>query len=382
MKKTIYYWSPHLTNVGTVRSTLNSAASFSKFTKNKFDVKIIDVFGEWEEYSEILKKSNIKKINLTFNYKKILPKYGFVFSRLSYIIIILVSLIPLLILLVRKKPDYFIIHLLTSLPLLLFKIFKFHSKIILRISGKPKLNIFRRILWKLVNNIIFKITCPTNELVDKLNISKIFSSNKIFYLMDPVIDIKDYLQKKNLRPECYKFDKEPFLLSVGRFTRQKNYTYLINEYEQFLKSYDKLNLIIIGDGEEKKKIEKLILKKNLQNKIYLAGYENNFYFFMNNASAFILPSLWEELGLAIVQAAMSNTVIISSDCPNGPKEFLNNGQSGILFRNNYEGALCNSLVYFVKNENLLKTKRIIAKKNVLNYTKFRHHKTFCKILNI
>ena len=69
--------------------------------------------------------------------------------------------------------------------------------------------------------------------------------------------------------------------------------------------------------------------------------------------AFILPSLWEELGLAIVQAAMSNTVIISSDCPNGPKEFLNNGQSGILFRNNYEGALCNSLVYFVKNENLL-----------------------------
>ena len=67
--------------------------------------------------------------------------------------------------------------------------------------------------------------------------------------------------------------------------------------------------------KKKKKIEKLILKKNLQNKIYLAGYENNFYFFMNNASAFILPSLWEELGLAIVQAAMSNTVIISSDCP-------------------------------------------------------------------
>jgi len=103
---------------------------------------------------------------------------------------------------------------------------------------------------------------------------------------------------------------------------------------------------------------------------------------MNKASSFILPSLWEELGLPIVQTALSNTVIIFSDCPNGPKEFLNNGQSGILFCNDYEGVLCNSLVYFEKNENLLKTKRVIAKKNVLNYTKFRHHKTFCKILNI
>jgi len=103
---------------------------------------------------------------------------------------------------------------------------------------------------------------------------------------------------------------------------------------------------------------------------------------MNKASAFILPSLWEELGLAIVQAAMSNTVIISSDCPHGPAEFLNNGQTGILFRNNQKDELYNSLVFFVKNENLLKTKRIIAKKNSLNYTKFRHHKIFSKILNI
>jgi len=62
MKKTIYYCSPHLTNVGTVRSTLNSAASFSKFSKNKFDLKIIDIFGEWEEYNETLKKNNIKKL--------------------------------------------------------------------------------------------------------------------------------------------------------------------------------------------------------------------------------------------------------------------------------------------------------------------------------
>ena len=93
----------------------------------------------------------------------------------------------------------------------------------------------------------------------------------------------------------------------------------------------------------KKKIKKLIKAKKLDEKVFLPGYEDNFYYYMKRAAAFILPSLWEELGLAIVQAAMSNTVIISSDCPHGPREFLENGKSGILFPNNKEDELFKSL---------------------------------------
>ena len=55
---------------------------------------------------------------------------------------------------------------------------------------------------------------------------------------------------------------------------------------------------------------------------------------MKNSEIFILSSLWEEVGFVIVEAAMCNTFVISSDCPNGPKEFLNNGENGILFKNN------------------------------------------------
>lgn len=381
MNKTIYFWSPHLTNVGTVRSTLNSATAFAKFSKEKYAVKIIDVFGEWEEHKEILEINNIEKINLTFDYKKLLPKYGFIPSRFSYAVIMLISLFPLLLLLVKRKPDYFIVHLLTSLPLFLFRIFKFQSRIILRISGNPKLNLIRKLLWKSLKNTIFRVTCPTKELTSILIDNKIFNTGKVFYLPDPVIDIKDYLSKKNLIPKSYRFDKLPFFLCVGRFTKQKNYNYLINEYSKFTNNSNKFNLIIIGDGEEKKNIEKLIKKKNLQNHIYLTGYEDNFYFYMNKASAFILPSLWEELGLAIVQAAMSNTVIISSNCPHGPKEFLNYGQTGILFDNNKKDSLYKSLILFKENEIELKKKRIIAKKKSLNYTKFRHHLVFCKILD-
>ena len=116
MKKTIYYWSPCLNKVGTVKSTLNSAIAVSKFSKN-YNVKVINVFGEWESYKEIFSKYNIETIDLNFNYYKFLPKKGFLNSRFSYLIIILLSIIPLISLLKKNKPDILIAHLITSLPL-------------------------------------------------------------------------------------------------------------------------------------------------------------------------------------------------------------------------------------------------------------------------
>ena len=53
----------------------------------------------------------------------------------------------------------------------------------------------------------------------------------------------------------------------------------------------------------------------------------------------LYPLLWEDVGFVIVEAAMSNAYVISSDCPNGPKEFLNDGKNGLLFKNNHKNHL-------------------------------------------
>ena len=53
---------------------------------------------------------------------------------------------------------------------------------------------------------------------------------------------------------------------------------------------------------------------------------------MHRSEILVLSSLWEEVGFVIVEAALNNTFVISSDCPNGPREFLENGQNGILFK--------------------------------------------------
>ena len=374
MKKSIYYWSPCLNKVGTVKSTLNSAISLAKYSST-YDVKILNVFGEWSEYKNYLKKKNVEVENLTFNYYNLLPKNGFVQSRFSYLIIFFISLIPLIRFFKKKKPSYFIIHLITSLPLILLNVLGLKSRIILRISGFPKLNFFRKILWTFSEKKLFAITCPTEELKKSLNQKKIFNINKVKILFDAILNIEEYLGKvfdKNFEP-FRKIDKGYFL-AAGRFTKQKNYIYLVREFKKFLNVYPNEKLILIGDGELKKKIKSEILNNNLSNNVFLFDYTDNIFFYMRNSCAFILSSLWEEVGFVIVEAALCNSFIISSNCENGPKEFLMNNNAGLLFESNKESELYNKLVEYKKLEKIDNFKRrVLAKKNSKKFTMFRHY---------
>jgi glycosyltransferase involved in cell wall biosynthesis len=379
MKKEIYYWAPCLDRVGTIKSTLNSAISLSKYS-NKFNVSIINVFGEWDEYEDILKQSKIKKINIFLNIYSFLPKKGYFASRLSYAIIFFISFFPLLILLKKNKPDFLLIHLLTSIPIILFKVFKFKTRLILRISGFPKLNFLRNYLWKSSERNFFKVTCPTQELLSSFVYNKIFNINKIYYLPDAILNIKEYINKSkyiNLKSNI-KFDN--FFISVGRFTKQKNFKYLVSEFKKFSLVNSKINLLIIGEGEEKKNIKELIQKNNLEKRIQILDRTDNVFYYMKRAKAFILTSLWEEVGFVIVESALCNLFVISSDCPNGPTEFLQSGKGGILFKSDEKDSLYLAMISFLNNKKSQYRKLVITKKNSLKYTMFRHHLNLVKLL--
>ena len=89
--------------------------------------------------------------------------------------------------------------------------------------------------------------------------------------------------------------------------------------------------------------------------------------------------MWEEVGFVIVEAALSNLFIISSDCPNGPSEFLDYGNNGILFKSNHKNSLLQGFKNFVNEKDKFK-KKVNAKKSTLQYTKFRHYKILRKII--
>ncbi len=194
----LYYWCPFFSNIATEKAVINSIVSIKKFSKNKINPILLDVIGEWELKKKILEEKKIKKDNLR-NFKIIdyLPKYGFFRSRFSYLVVLFFSIYKLHKKLKKDKPDFIIIHLMTFIPLLLLMIFNYKTKFILRISGYPKLNYFRTLLWKIVGKKLHTITTPTKSTLNLIKDLRIFSPDKLKYLPDPVLHLSDIRKKKN-----------------------------------------------------------------------------------------------------------------------------------------------------------------------------------------
>ena len=377
MKK-IFYWSPCLNRVGTLYSTINSAISVKKYSKN-FEPIIINSCGEWDNYTELFNKYDIKIENFygknLFNF---LPKKGYLASRFSYLFIFLISFFPLLKLSYKNKNEILIAHLITSLPLSLACLFNTKIKLILRISGYPKLNIFRYYLWKLSNIKISYITCPSQALLEYLKNINLFNVKKLTYLPDAIINIKEI--KKQFLVDSKNEGK--YILAVGRLTKQKNFSYLLSEYEKFLRINKNYKLIILGEGDEKNKLINICKKMNLIEHVTFKGQVNNVYDYMKKASVFVLSSLWEEPGFVIIESGFCNLFVVSSNCKNGPDEFLESGKGGILFESNKKNALYDALLKFenMSDEEIL-TKKIYLKKKTKYYSIFTHNRILNNILN-
>mgnify|MGYP001196033147 FL=1 len=272
-------------------------------------------------------------------------------------------------------------HLLTSIPLILLLFFKFETKFILRISGLPRLNFFRKLLWKIVNKKLFLITCPSRETLEYLIKLKIFDENRLAVLHDPIINVSKINKqiKKNLDQKEL---QKNFFLSIGRLTKQKNHLLMI-KFFSILKDKDlNFSLYILGDGEERNYLSKEIERLNLKDRVFLVGHKENVYPYISLAKAVIIPSLWEDPGAVMIEAAFCNKIVISSDCKSGPKEFLMNNRAGYLFDNNNLNSLYEACTKFLKEDTkTIYSKKLLAKKNSKNYSIFSHHIQLKKLLN-
>ena len=373
----IYYWSPFFTNIATIKAVIKSAESIKRYSKKKIDVALINSIGEWNNYEkEINPRINIINLGkaklITY-----LPKDSFLKSRISYLIIFFSNFFKLLKVVNRKVPDYLIIHLMTSLPIFLSIFFNKKTKIILRISGLPQINILRYYFWKIFSRNIYKVTCPTKKTYDYLIKKKIFSEEKVRILYDPIIDISEIQKKKKEIINSKVLKDKKFIIGIGRLTKQKNFSLLINFYKKIEnKNFD---LVILGVGENEKKLKYMTKKLGINNRVHFMGQQENVFKFLIKSECFILTSLWEDPGFVIAEAGISNTIVISSDCPNGPNEII--GDNGFLFKNNELKDLQKKFDMFLnENSKELLRKKILLKKNLKKFTLFQHYKNLNDIL--
>ena len=261
------------------------------------------------------------------------------------------------------------------------KFFKNKPKLVLHISGFPKLTFLRSSFWKNNQKNIYKVICPSLETQNLLIEKNIFDKTKLTVIKDPhiipshIIKMKKISYDKNLE-----FNNN--IIAIGRLTKQKNYIFLLEVFSRLLDIKNDLRLTIIGEGEDRKLIENKIQSLGIKQYVSLEGFQKNVYKYLNNSMCYFSTSLWEGPDLAMLDAAFSNVPIICSDCKSGRKEFIENNNRGYIFKTNDINSAVKTFKIFLKNEKSeIKKKLIRAKKEVKNFTQFKYYLELKKILN-
>ena len=156
------------------------------------------------------------------------------------------------------------------------------------------------------------------------------------------------------------------VLNIGRLTDQKDQITLLRSIN-LLKNKINLKLIIIGKGVEKTNLQKYINENNLRKFVKIKNFIENPYPFILNSDLFILSSKYEGLPNVLLEAASLKKFIISTDCPTGPREILQNGKGGFLFKIGDYKKLSKLILFFSNNRKKLKTKVNVTYKSLSKY---------------
>jgi len=138
----------------------------------------------------------------------------------------------------------------------------------------------------------------------------------------------------------------PVILAVGRLIPQKDYPTLLKAFS-LLRQRQSARLLIIGEGKERSRLESMVYDLGLTGSVRLPGFDPNPYAYMGRAGTFVLSSVSEGLATVLIEALACGTAIVSTDCPHGPAEILENGKYGKLVPpgnpDSLAQALCASL---------------------------------------
>ena len=134
----------------------------------------------------------------------------------------------------------------------------------------------------------------------------------------------------------------PIILAVGRLEEQKDHPTLIRAFAR-LAGLRPCRLVILGRGSKQHELEALAKDLTVADRVSFAGWTDNPFAFMAQASLFVLSSRWEGLPTVLVEALACGCPCVSTDCPSGPAEILLNGDLGPLVPVGDDAALAEAM---------------------------------------
>ncbi|SDD76456.1 Glycosyltransferase involved in cell wall bisynthesis [Mucilaginibacter pineti] len=136
-----------------------------------------------------------------------------------------------------------------------------------------------------------------------------------------------------------------FILGVGRLAYVKGFDMLIEAYAKA--GFNDIDLIIIGDGEERANLVCQVFNLGLREKVLMPGSKNNLQDYYSQAEMFVLPSRNEGYPNALVEAMSFGCPSIALNCDFGPAEIINDRENGILVNNEPISGLTLAMLHLV-----------------------------------
>jgi len=242
-----------------------------------------------------------------------------------------------------------------------------------RFVAKYILPYFMRIFYPLSDAII----CVSKGVAEDL-IKIIKYKNKVEIIYNPAQNNRIYeLMEESVNHPYFLNPKIPIILAAGRLVRQKDYPTLFLAFKLIIKKMP-ARLVILGEGSEREKLEKLVLQLGISENVVFLGYQKNPYKYMKNASIFVLSSIEEGFGNVIVEAMACGTPVVSTNCKSGPGEIIENNKNGILVPVGDYKALSEAIIRVFESHSLRQTlsiegakraKYFSAEKSVREYEK-------------
>ena len=196
----------------------------------------------------------------------------------------------------------------------------------------------------------------------------------------------DFINFYNIRPTCIynpldkakiiKLSKKPVtkifndnklkIINVGRLSEEKDHLTFLKAL-RLIKNQINFEAVIMGRGVLRKKILNFIKENKLKKHIKLINYKSNPYPYIKQSDFLILSSLHEGLPNVLLESVVLKKIIISSDCPTGPREILLNGKGGLFFKIGDYKDLSNKILFYHNNKKKLTQKTLAAFKNLRKY---------------
>ena len=144
---------------------------------------------------------------------------------------------------------------------------------------------------------------------------KICASDRYFNVRN-AIDAEEYIYDKviadDVRSEFGYTDSDFVIGHVGRFVEPKNHMFLLEVFNEVYKRNPKYKLLLVGDGELRGEIEQKIRDYGIGNAVTLTGNRADVHRLMMGMDLFLFPSLWEGLGIVMIEAQATGCPCIAS----------------------------------------------------------------------